>query len=134
MLSAQPFSCVWLFGTPWTIALQAPLSMRFPKQEYWSGLPFPSPDLPYLGVKPTSPALAGGFFSNESPGKRQRTGCVHAQSCPTLRPHGLYSARLLCPWDFPGKNTGVVSSSRGLPKSGIIRLLRLLNCRRIPYC
>jgi len=43
---------------PWTIALQAPLAMGFPRQEYWSGLPFPSlGDLPDPGIKPTSPAL-----------------------------------------------------------------------------
>ena len=47
----QSLSCVWLFVTPWTAALQAPLSMRFPRQEYWSGLPFPSPgDLPDPGL------------------------------------------------------------------------------------
>ena len=45
---------VWLFVTPWTIAHQAPLSMRFPRQEYWNGLPFPSPgDLPNPGIKCT---------------------------------------------------------------------------------
>ena len=59
------FSCVQLFATLWTIACQAPLSMGFPRQEYWSGLPFPSPgDLPDPGVKPEtlmSPALASGF-------------------------------------------------------------------------
>ena len=44
-------SCVWLFVTPWTVAHQAPLSKGFPRQEYWSGLPFPSPgDLPGLGL------------------------------------------------------------------------------------
>ena len=43
---------VQLFATPWTIACQAPLSMGFSRQEYWSGLPFPPGDLPYLGVKP----------------------------------------------------------------------------------
>ena len=44
--------------------------MGFPKQEYWSGLPFPSPgDLPELGIKPTSPALAGGCFITEPSGK-----------------------------------------------------------------
>ena len=47
----------------WTIARQAPLSMGFLRQEYWSGLPFPSPgDLPDLGNEPVSPTLAGGFF------------------------------------------------------------------------
>ena len=56
--------CVWLFATPWTVARQAPLSMGFSRQEYWSGLPFASPgDLPDLGIEPTSPALAGGFFT-----------------------------------------------------------------------
>ena len=61
------------FATPWTVAYQAPLSMGFLKQEYWSGLPFPSPgDLPDPGIEPTFPAasaLAGGFFTPEPPGK-----------------------------------------------------------------
>ena len=49
---------VWLFATPWTVAYRAPLSMGFSKQEYWSGLPFPSPgDLPDPGIEPGSPAL-----------------------------------------------------------------------------
>ena len=59
-------SRVRVFVTPWTVAHQAPLLMRFPRQKYWSGLPFPSPgDLPNPGMKPmsyASPALAGGFF------------------------------------------------------------------------
>ena len=64
------FSCVQFFATSWTVARQAPLSMGFSKQEYWSGLPFPSPgDLPDLGIEPASPALAGGFFTAEPPGK-----------------------------------------------------------------
>ena len=50
------FSCIRLFETPWTIALQVPLSMGFPGQEYWSGLPCPPPgDLPNPGIKPSSP-------------------------------------------------------------------------------
>ena len=61
------FSHVQLFVTPWTIAHQAPLSMGFSRQEYWSGLPCPPPgDLPDSGKEPTSlmsPALAGGFFT-----------------------------------------------------------------------
>ena len=49
---------------------QAPLFMRFPRQEYWSGLPGPPPgDLPNPGVEPTFPALVGGFFITELPGK-----------------------------------------------------------------
>ena len=49
---------------------QAPLSMGFSRQEYWSGLPFPPPgDLPHPGIEPMSPTLAGGFFTTEPPGK-----------------------------------------------------------------
>ena len=44
------FSCVWLFATPWTIAHQASLSMEFSRQEYWSGLPFPSPIYSYIYI------------------------------------------------------------------------------------
>ena len=55
---------------PWTVVCPAPLSMRFPKQEYWSGFSFPSPgDLPDPGIEPSSPELAGGFFTTEPPGK-----------------------------------------------------------------
>ena len=58
------------FANAWTVALQAPLSMGFPRQEYWSGLPFPSPGgLPDPRIKPTSSALAGGFFTTKSLGK-----------------------------------------------------------------
>ena len=52
------------FVTPWTVACQTPLSMGFPRQGYWSWLPFPSPgDLPDLGIKLMSPELAGRFFT-----------------------------------------------------------------------
>ena len=65
-------SCPTL-ATQWTLAHQASLSLGFPRQEYWSGLPFPSPgDLPNPGIKPgspMSPALAGGFFTTEPPRK-----------------------------------------------------------------
>ena len=67
------FSYVPLFVTSWTVALQAPLSMEFPRQEYWSGLPFPPPgDLPDPRIEPASlgsPALAGGFFTIQPSGK-----------------------------------------------------------------
>ena len=62
------FSCVWLFVTLWTVALQTPLFMGFFRQEYWSGLPFPPPkDLPDPGIELVSPALASGFFFFFSP-------------------------------------------------------------------
>ena len=54
------------FATSWTIACQVPLSMGFPRQEYWSGLSIPSPgDLSDPGVEPKSPALADSFFTPE---------------------------------------------------------------------
>ena len=57
-------------ATPWTIARQAPLFMESSRQEYWSGLPFPSPwNLPDPGIEPMCPALAGGFFTTEPHGK-----------------------------------------------------------------
>ena len=58
------------FATPRTVACQAPLAIKFPRQEYWRGLPFSPPgDLPRPGIEPTSPALAGRFFTVEPPGK-----------------------------------------------------------------
>ena len=66
-LCCAVFRRVQLFATPWTAALQAPLSMGFPRQEHWSGVPLLSPgDLPGLGIKPASPALAGGFFTTSA--------------------------------------------------------------------
>ena len=56
-------------GTPWTVAHQAPLSMEFSRQKYWSGLPFPSPgDLPDPGTELRSPALQVDSLSSELPG------------------------------------------------------------------
>ena len=66
-------SRVWLFVTPWTIACQTPLSRGFFRQEYWNGLPFPTPgDLSNPGIKPGSSALAGGFFITKPTGKPTR--------------------------------------------------------------
>ena len=63
-------SCVRLFVTPWTVTHQAPPSMGFSRQEYWSGLPFPSPgDLPNPGIKSRSPALQADALTSEAPGK-----------------------------------------------------------------
>ena len=76
------------FASPWTVARQAPLSMGFSRQEYWNGLPFPSPGkLPDPGIKPTSSKLASRFFTTEPPGN----------------PHSLlnYSSSFLEPTDFP---------------------------------
>ena len=79
-VKVKSLSRVRLLATPWTASNQAPPSMGFSRQEYWSGLPFPSP-------------------TRES---------EVAQSCPTLSdPMDCKPTRLLRPWDFPGKSTGV---------------------------
>ena len=69
----KSLSRVQLFATPWTVAYQAPQSMGFSRQEYWSGLPFPSPgDLPNPGIEPGSPTLQADALPSEPPGKPQR--------------------------------------------------------------
>ena len=61
---------VRLFATPWTVAHQAPPSMGFSRQEYWSGFPFPSPEnLPDPGIEPRSPTLEADALTSEPPGK-----------------------------------------------------------------
>ena len=70
----KSLSHVRLFATPWTVAYQAPLSMGFSRQEYWSGLPFPSPgDLPNPGIKPGSPALQTDALPSEPLGELTNT-------------------------------------------------------------
>ena len=69
-VSSKEGCCVQLFVTPWTVARQAPLSMGFSRQEDWSELSLPPPGgLPDPGIKPVSPASAGGFFTTDPPGK-----------------------------------------------------------------
>ena len=68
-VKVKSLSHVRLFVTPWTVAYQAPLSMGFSRQEYWSGLPFPSPgDLPDPGIEPRFPALEADALTSEPPG------------------------------------------------------------------
>ena len=83
-MKVKSLSRVRLFTTPWTAAQQAPLSMGFSRQEYWSGVPLPS-----LALKNAAAAAKA------------------LQSCPTVRPHRQQPTRLPRPWDSPGKNTGV---------------------------
>ena len=80
----------------WTVAHQTPLSIEFSRQEYWNGLPFPNPgDLPHPGIKPESPmspALAGGFFTTEPPGKPTEALCP-SQSCTHLERTSYHNFR-----------------------------------------
>ena len=88
------FSRVRLFATRWIVAHQAPLSMKFSRQEFWSGLPCPPPrDLPDPGIEPkslTSPALAGGYFfffyhlCHQGNPRYAHMCALIPQSCPTL--------------------------------------------------
>ena len=69
-MKVKPLSRVRLSATPWTVAYQASPFMGFSRQEYWSGLPFPSPgDLPDPGIEPGSPALEADALPSEPPGK-----------------------------------------------------------------
>ena len=131
------FSCcpVWLFVTPWTVACQALSSMGFPRQEYWSGLPFPSPgDLPNP-TEPTSPALQADswLLSHQRSSQIIHSSILSTSlselspSCPwkwkwscsvmsvSSQPHGLQPARLLCPCGFsrPEYWSGLPFSSPG---------------------
>ena len=89
-------SCLTLV-TPWTVACQAPLSMGFPRQDYWRGLPFPSPgDLPDPGIEPKSPTLQADSLPTETQGspqgacgenKQADSPCVSLLSLSGLAPH-----------------------------------------------
>ena len=84
-------SCVQLFATPWTVAYLAPLSMGFSRQEYWSGLPFPSPgDLPNPGIEPGSPALQTDALPSEPPHTH-----THTHTAPPNCKHLEVGKRLL---------------------------------------
>ena len=82
----KSLSCVRLFVTPWTVAHQAPPSMGFSRQEYWSVLPFPSPgDLPDPGTEARSPTLLADALTSEPPGKPHDYGTgVHFNSITFL--------------------------------------------------
>ena len=177
-----PLSFSMLFETPWTIAFLAPLSMEFSKQEYCSGLPFPSPDLLtqewnlcllhcrqilYCLTHQRSPPSqythgqsifqmsldlpefkCGAFFillytncfkftCDKSQLCFRSCECL-SESCSamsdSLQHHGLWLARLFCPWDSPGKNTGVRSYS--LLQGSFLTPgsdARLLHCIQILY-
>ena len=82
MSEVKSLSRVRLLATPWTVAYHTALSMGFSRQEYWSGLPFPSPeDLADPGIKPGSPTLEADTLPSEPPGKSKKANtCVYAQN------------------------------------------------------
>ena len=133
-MKVKSLSCAGLFATPWTAAHQAPLSMGFSRQEYWSGVPLPSPPsvsmlcyamlshfsrvrlcvTPQTAAHQTPPSL--GFSRQEHWSGLPFPSPMHESEkwkwslsvvSDSYQPHGLQPTRLLCPWDFPGKSTGV---------------------------
>ena len=86
----KSLSRVRLFATPWTVAYQAPPSMGFSRQEYWSGVPLPSPgDLPNPGIEPGSPALQADALPSEPPGKLTSFHFMCVTPPATWRPAGV---------------------------------------------
>ena len=80
----ESLSRVQLFATPWTVAYQAPPSMGFSRQDYWSGMPFPPPgDLPNSGIEPKFPSLQADSLPSETLGKPVGVGpkCAGNTSC-----------------------------------------------------
>ena len=111
-----------LFVTPWTVAHQAPPSMGFSRQEYWSGLPFPSPgDLPDPGIKPKSPSLWADALTSEPPGETEK------KSTQDERPPDLLLRLDRCQWicklgvnwspSFPPRNYFIVCLHFWNPKA-----------------
>ena len=108
----QLLSRMWFFANPWSVGHQAPLSMEFPRQEYWSGLPFLFPgDLPWLRGWTCVPCLASRFFTAAPLGKpcymheKSESGS-RSVVANSLQPHGLQN-----PWNSLGQNTRVGSLS-----------------------
>ena len=103
-------SRVQLLGTQWSVAYQAPKSMGFSRQEYWSGLPFPSPgDLPDPGIKPGSPALQTDALRSEPPGKPSNTMDCY-KKCHSPWPSNLLPSlqpKYMAPLNSPHKSKRV---------------------------
>ena len=82
----KSLSRVQLFVTPWTVAHQAPLSVRFSRQEYWRGLPFPSPgDLPDPGIESRSLTLQADALTSEPPGKSTGLNICNKNTCKSMK-------------------------------------------------
>ena len=95
-LKADTLPPVQLFGTPWTAAHQAPLSMGFSRQEYWSELPCPPPgDLSHPGIKPFSPALQTNYLPSEPPVKVKDDQSCLTFCDRTATVHGILQDRIL---------------------------------------
>ena len=97
-------SCLTLATSPWTVACQAPLSMGFSRQEYWSGSPFPSPgDLPDPGIELTSSALQADTLSAEPTGKIASVESQHLYLSKAMAPHANTLAWKISWMEEPGR-------------------------------
>ena len=103
IMKVKSLSRVWLFANPWTLAHQAPPSMGFSRQEYWSGLPFPFPgDLPDPGIEPRSPALDADALTSEDSVNfqkilqtKQAPGVLHSWCTGKMPPSTLLAPAVL---------------------------------------
>ena len=106
------FSHVQLFETPWTVACQAPLPMGFSRQEFWSGLPFPSPDdLPYLGIR-TQVSCTGLWIPYHWATREALVQFSHSVVSDSLWPHESQHARPPSPSPTPGVHSDSRPSSQ----------------------
>ena len=145
-MCAQSLSNV--FVTLWIVACQAPLSMGFSRQEYWSRMPFPSPgDLPNTGIKPVSlvsPALAGRFFTTKPLGKSELIFVVdfflaaYLETCSVQFSHSVMSdplwlhrmqhTRFRCPSPTPRASSNSCSNSSVMPSNHLILCMPFSSC------
>ena len=114
-VKVKSLSHVQHFATPWTVAYQAPLSMGFSRQEYWSGLPFPSPgDLPDSGTESRSPVLQADSLPSEPLGKPPEVSIVHICSGEVNRAKLEDEISLFCTKLFPGLTSEVLCDGNWL--------------------
>ena len=125
-------SGVRLFVTLWTAAHQAPLSMGFFRQEYWSGLPFPSPgDLPEPGIKPRSPSFEAGALTSEPPGKPSGCESWTIKKAERQRTNAFelwcWRRLLRVPWTARRSSQSILKINPGISLEGLMLKLKLQN-------
>ena len=144
-VKVKSLSHVWLLRTPQTVACQAPLSMGFSGQEYWSGLPFPSPgDLPYPGIEPETPALQVDPLSSEPAGKpykrtRKSSSFILLHVAAQFSKQGVHASFWLMSLFVYLPRSGIVGSFFSSTFSFFRIILTVhsssanLQCRRVPF-
>ena len=118
-MKVKSLSRVRLFATPWTVAYQSSLSMGCSRQEYWSGLPFPSPgDIPDPGIEPRSPTLEADALTSEPPGQENSRRTSSSALLTTLKPLTVWITtnygKFLKRWEYQ------TTSVHGILQAGIL--------------